>query len=115
MNDAQRGIAVANRFGDDPDGDQVVDFVQGDPLSPDLLPDAADALDPRLHGDDRDPGVPQLVRERFPELAHRALGRPAAFVHPCPKRLVSRRIEMAESELFQLVLDKFLELPEKIN
>ena len=104
MDDAQRGVAVTLRPRDDADRKEVVYLFQGDLLPPDLLPDAEDALDPPLQGDDRHTGLPQLLFKRALEIVDGPLGRAAACFHALQKRLVARRIEMAERKLLELVL-----------
>ncbi len=48
MDEAEHGITVIHRLGDDAQGHHVVDLIDGDVLALELLPDAVNALDTGL-------------------------------------------------------------------
>ena len=100
VDDAENGVAILQRTGDDAHGAQVVDLVDGDALALQFLVDAVEALDAAF--DARlDAGLFQLVADDLLHLGEKDLALLAARVDRFFDLLVADGIEEAEAEIFE--------------
>jgi len=104
VDDAERGVGVLHRVGDDADRDQVVDLLQLDLLPLELEEDAVEALDAAVDLPHRHLGLGQLLRDRPLQLLDHALGNAPLVLDLGLERLVGDGLEGAERRLLQLVL-----------
>ena len=82
MDDAQCGVAVLYRIGHDAKRNQVVDLVEIDLLTLELLVDAEKTLDPAVNHDHRNLRVGELRRNRFLQLLDHPYVGPATAFNP---------------------------------
>ena len=104
VDDAERGVGVLHRIGDDADRDQVVDLLELDLLPFELEEDAVEALDAAVDLAHRHLGLGQLLRDRPLQLLDHALGDAPLVLDLGLERLVGDRLEGAERGLLELVL-----------
>src|SRR5205807_1807094 len=71
---------------------------------PELLSNAPEPLDTAVDLNDGNGSIAQFVRDGCRQLLDETLGRAAARLHPAAQRFVVLRLEIAERELFELVL-----------
>ena len=105
MDDAERRVTVLHAFGHDPERDEVVHLLELDLLPPELLMDAPETLDASVDLDDRDLRFGELAGDRRLQLLDEPLGRAPLGVDADAERLVGLRLEVAERQLLELVLD----------
>ena len=105
VDDAERGVAVPHRAGDDAQRDQVVDLVEVDLLPLQLLVDAEQTLDAPVDLDDRHLRLVELGGDRLPQLLDHPFGGAAPRLDLLAQRLVGLRLEVPERQLLELVLD----------
>ena len=105
VNDAERGVTVLHRGRDDAQRDEVVNLIEIDLLGVELEPDAVEALDAAVDADDRHLRLAQLVANVGGQLLDHALGRLALGFDLAAQRLEGGRLEIAERQLFELVLN----------
>ena len=74
VDDAQRGIAVADGGRDHAQCDDVVDLLELDLLALEFLPDAEQALQASVDGDHGDGGFVETLGEGLPEVTHGLFG-----------------------------------------
>ena len=91
VDDAERGVAVLHRRGDDAQRDEVVDLGEVDLLPQQLAVDAEEALDAPVHGDDRHLRLLQLGANPGREIVDQALRMLALGLDLDPQRLVGLR------------------------
>ena len=105
MDDAEHGVAVLGRLGDDAQRDEVVDLVEADLLPPQLLVNRPEALEPAVDRDDGNLRLGELGGQPRLQGLHRAFGRLARRVHLGAQRLIGLRFEVPERQLLELVLE----------
>src|SRR6185312_8923035 len=100
MDSAQRGIAVVYRFGDDADGEQVIDLVYRDALPLQFLMNAVEPLDAMV-----DAGFDGILFELFLYEFDRLLQEGIALftprVHLLFDLLVPNRVDVLKCEVFE--------------
>ena len=104
VDDAERGVAVLHRVGDDADGDEVVDLLELDALALQLQEDAVEALDAAVDLAHRHLRLGQLQRDRALQLLDHALGDAPLALDLGLERLVGPGLERLEGQLLELVL-----------
>ena len=105
MDDAEGRIAVLHRLGDEAERDEIVDLLELDFLAAQLLMNAPEALDPSVDSAHRHLRLGELRGNRALQLLDEPFGRAAFGIDPAAQRLVGLRIEIAERQLLELVLD----------
>ena len=105
VDDAQRRVAVLYGLSHDPQRDQIVDLLEVDLLTLQLLPDAVQPLDAPVDLQDWHACGLERARDRASELLDSILRRPALAVDALPERFVDFRFQVLEREVLQLVLD----------
>ncbi len=92
-------------MGDDAERDEVVHLLDLDLLALQFLADAPQALDAAVDLDHRHRRLAQLGRNGLRQLLDQALGLASLRVDLRAERLVGLRLEIAERQLLELVLD----------
>jgi hypothetical protein len=104
VEDAEGRVAVGDALHEDPQGHEVVDLVERDPLPLELLLDRVQALDAPL-----DLGVDarrlQLLGHGRTRLLHEREGRLPLLLDLHGERLVAHGVEVPERDVLELVLD----------
>jgi len=104
VDQAQGGVALADRRDDDPEREHVEDILDVDPLPLELLPDRVEVLDPP-----RDGGLDAVLREQrlefLPDPGDPAVGRPGALLDLPGERFRLLGVKVLEAEVLELVLD----------
>ena len=101
VDDAERGVAVAHRVGDDAHAEQVVDFVDGDLLPVQLLIDRPGALDAALDAG-RDLVPAELELDGRADLLEDLLAGLAAGLDDRDQLLELVGVQVAEGQVLQL-------------
>ncbi len=104
MDDAQRGVGVAQIGRHDAERQVVVELRDVDLLPPQLLVDRVVALDAEVDLD-LDPGLGQAAHQAFPELLDRAPSDFQLLVEAGLERGELQRIEVVEREILEVPLD----------
>ena len=98
------GVAVLHRPRDDAQRNEVVDLLELDLLFLQLLPDAVETLDATVDPDEQDLRLAQLRANGLLELLDEPFRNAAPRLDAAAQRLVAFRLEVAETELLELVL-----------
>ncbi len=101
VDEAEDGVAGGHILGDDADGQQIIDLVEGDFGALLLLKDGVDALDAPLDAG-LDVVFAQLLDERVFHAAQKLLALDAARFDGRRDLLVADRVGVAEGQVFQL-------------
>ena len=100
MNEPEDGVTGGHVLGDDADGQQVVDLVEGDLGALDLLVNGVEPLDAPLH-----PGLdavfPQLLDQSVFYAAQKLLALDAAGLHGRSHLLVAHRVGVAKGQVLE--------------
>src|ERR1700686_4077305 len=100
MDDAENGVAILQRAGDDAHGAQVVDLLHGNALALQFLVNTEQALDSAF--DTRlDASLFQLVDDDLLHLGEKGFAFLAAGIHRFFDLLVTDGVEKAEAEVFE--------------
>ena len=112
MDDAERGVTIFHRRGDDSKGQIVVDLADVDPLPPQLLVDRMDRLDPAVHL-----GIDDVLLHLAVEGRANAVDDVARSLHLLVHRLAQifelARVHVAKCQVLELILD--LSHPEAVG
>ncbi len=100
MNEAEDGVAGGHVLGDNADGQQIVDLIEGNLGSLLLLKDGIEALDAPLDAG-LDAVFAQLLGERVFHAAQELLALDAPGFNGCSDLLIAHRIGVAEGQVFQ--------------
>ncbi len=100
MNRPQHRIAILHRFGDDADGQQVVNLIKGDALADHLLVDAVQPLDAALDHSFHDVFL-QLLLKGLDHAGQELLSRLAAGFHGGVNLVVADGIDITEGQIFE--------------
>ncbi len=100
MNDAENGVAILHRVGDDSHGVEVIDLVDADALALQFSVDAVEALDPALDAAG-DAGLFEAVAQHAFDPRHESFAGLAPRFYGGPDLLVSDGIDIFETKVFQ--------------
>src|SRR5215204_6189897 len=105
MNDAKRRVTVLDRLCGHTERDEIVDPLEIDLLTLQLVVNAEEAFDAAVQRDDRNLGVLELRTQRACQLVDHGLRALALGLDLRAERIVRLRLEVFERQLFELVLD----------